>query len=58
METLDDDAAAEGVQRFVHSFEAAQYSPRQEEAEREARSLWPGVERLLRRVWWRRWGRG
>jgi transglutaminase-like putative cysteine protease len=52
-----DDAAAEGVQRFVHSFEAAQYSPRQEEAEREARWLWPGVERLLRRVWWRRWGR-
>ncbi len=56
--TLDDDAAAEGVQRFVQSFEAAQYSPRREEAEREARSLWPGVERLLRKVWWRRWGRG
>ncbi len=53
-----DEAAAEGVQRFVHSFEAAQYSPRQAEAEREARWLWPGVERLLRRMWWRRWGRG
>jgi len=57
VETLDD-AAAEGVQRFVHSFEAAQYSPRPAAAEREARSLWPGVEGLLRRVWWRRWGRG
>jgi transglutaminase-like putative cysteine protease len=54
--------AAEGVQRFVHSFEAAQYSPRAEEAEREARWLWPGVERLLRRVWvgrlWRGKGKG
>jgi hypothetical protein len=50
-----DGAAAEGVQRFVHSFEAAQYSSQPEEAEREARWLWLGVERLLRRVWWRRW---
>ncbi|HSN73952.1 MAG TPA: transglutaminase domain-containing protein [Anaerolineae bacterium] len=54
---VQDDAAAEGVQRFVHSFEAAQYSPRQEEGEREARWLWPEVQRLLRAVWWRRWGR-
>jgi transglutaminase-like putative cysteine protease len=54
---VQDDAAAEGVQRFVHSFEAAQYSSRQEEGEREARWRWPQVERLLRRVWWRRWGR-
>jgi hypothetical protein len=54
---VQDEAAAEGVQRFVHSFEAAQYSSRQEEGEREARWLWPEVQRLLRRVWWRRWGR-
>jgi transglutaminase-like putative cysteine protease len=54
---VQDDAAAEGVQRFVHSFEAAQYSSRSEEGEREARWLWPEVQRLLRRVWWRRWGR-
>jgi transglutaminase-like putative cysteine protease len=54
---VQDDAAAEGVQRFVHSFEAAQYSLRHEEAEREARWRWPEVERLLRRMWWRRWGR-
>lgn len=50
-----DDAAAESVQRFVDSFEAAQYGPRPDEAAREARWLWPEVERLLRRVWWRRW---
>jgi transglutaminase-like putative cysteine protease len=54
---VQDDAAAEGVQGFVYSFEAAQYSLRHEEAEREARWRWPQVERLLRRVWWRRWGR-
>jgi hypothetical protein len=51
---VQDNAAAEGVQRFVHSFEAAQYSSRQGEAEREARWQWLEVERLLRRVWWRR----
>lgn len=52
-----DDAAAAGVERFVQSFEAAQYSPRQAEAAQEARALWPEVERLLRKVWQRRWRR-
>ena len=47
------------VQHFVRSFEAAQYGPRPAEAEREARGLWPGVERALRRVWRQRlWRRG
>lgn len=54
-----DSAAAESlagdVQRFVHSFEAAQYSPRPAEAEQEARRLWPRLERSLRRLWLRRW---
>lgn len=48
-------AAAQQVQRFMHSYEAAQYSPRPVEAEQEARRLWPGLERALRRRWW---GRG
>lgn len=42
------------VQRFVRSFEAAQYSPRPVEAEQEARWLWPRLERSLRQVWLRR----
>jgi LPXTG-motif cell wall-anchored protein len=51
--------ALEQVQRFVRSFEAAQYGPRPIEAERETRGLWPGVERALRGLWRRRlWRRG
>jgi hypothetical protein len=51
--------ALEQVQRFVRSFEAAQYGPQPVEAEREARGLWPGVERALRGLWRRRlWRRG
>jgi transglutaminase-like putative cysteine protease len=47
----------EQVQQFVRSFEAAQYSPRPLEAEREARGLWPALERSLRRLWLRGIGR-
>ncbi len=44
---------ADGVQRFVRSFEAAQYGPRPAKAARVARELWPAVERSLRRIWLR-----
>ncbi len=55
----DEAATAGQVQRFVRSYEAAQYSPRPAEAEAEARRIWPGLERALRRRWRRRWvGRG
>lgn len=50
--------AADSVQGFVQHFEAAQYSPRREEAAQEARWLWPRLERLLRRVWWARLAAG
>lgn len=54
--TLDAGAADLGeVERFVTSFEAAQYSPRPAEAERAARGLWPALEQSLRRLWLRRW---
>lgn len=56
VQALDAGAAEPGeVQRFVGSFEAAQYSPRPVEAERAARGLWPGLEQSLRRLWLRRW---
>lgn len=52
------DGAANGslagdVQQFVHSVEAALYSPRPDEAEQRARWLWPRLDRSLRRLWWR-----
>jgi transglutaminase-like putative cysteine protease len=52
-----DGPAADGVRRFIHGYEAAQYSAQPDAAEREVRGLWPGLERLLRRVWLRRLGK-
>jgi transglutaminase-like putative cysteine protease len=48
-----DATTGEQIQQFVRSFEAAQYGPRPLEAEREARRLWPDLERALRRLWLR-----
>jgi transglutaminase-like putative cysteine protease len=58
VQSLDAGTAELGeVQRFVSSFEAAQYSARPAEAERVVRGLWPALERSLRRLWLRRWVR-
>lgn len=52
-----DAPVGEQVQQFVRSFEAAQYGPRPLEAAREARGLWPALERGLQRIWLRSIGR-
>lgn len=52
-----DAAVGEQVQQFVRSFEAAQYGPRPDEAERETRGLWPALARGLQRIWLRSIGR-